>query len=49
LKGLLIRNGTLVTDEKRLRADVRVADGKITELGPSLSAREGEAEVAERG
>ncbi len=46
---LLIRNGTLVTDGRRFRADIRIAGGKITELGPSLPAQEGEEEIEARG
>jgi len=34
--GLLIRNGSVITVEGRLEADIRVREGSIAELGPKL-------------
>jgi len=36
----IIKNGTIVTADLTYRADVRIEDGKITEIGPNLSGGE---------
>ena len=36
--GILIRNGDIVTVQKRLRGDIRCREGRIVELGESLEA-----------
>ena len=33
----IVRGGTLVYPDKRLRADVRISDGRIAEIGPELA------------
>lgn len=45
----LIRNGTLVTEEAVSRADVAIADGRITAVGPELPATGGEREEIDAG
>jgi allantoinase len=44
---LIVRGGTLVTPEGRLTADIRIEDGRITEVAPELSG--GEHEIDARG
>jgi len=38
----LIKNGTLVTASETFKADLRILDGKISEIGASLTGRQGE-------
>lgn len=43
----IVRGGTLITPEGRVKADIRVEDGRITEIAPDLSG--GSIEVDARG
>ncbi|MCB1518515.1 MAG: dihydropyrimidinase, partial [Hyphomicrobiaceae bacterium] len=36
----VIKNGTIVTADLTYKADIRIEDGVITEIGPNLSAGE---------
>ena len=38
----LIKNGTLVTASETFKADLRIVDGKISEIGATLTARNNE-------
>lgn len=42
----IVRGGTLITPEGRVRADVRVEDGRIVEIAPDLSGGSGEVDAA---
>src|SRR6185312_11493592 len=43
---MLIRNGTVVTRDGEVRADVRIADGSIAEIGPGLDEEAAELDAA---
>jgi dihydroorotase len=45
----LIKNAELINENKRLRADVRVADGRIAEIGRSLEPAGGEEVIDATG
>ncbi|KIH49242.1 hypothetical protein ANCDUO_20684, partial [Ancylostoma duodenale] len=42
---ILIKNGTVVNEDEMFKADVLIADGKIVEVGPSLSVGAGNVQV----
>ncbi len=45
----LITNATLVNEGRRFEADLRIRDGRIDAIAPSLAAREGESVLDARG
>ena len=38
----IIKNGTIVTADLTYKADVKIEDGNMTEIGPNLMGREGQ-------
>jgi dihydropyrimidinase len=46
---LLVRNGTIVNADGRVNADVRCDDGKVTAVGPGLTARAGDTVIDAAG